>query len=164
MTAPPASSLHVLLLASSPLDAGPVDIHSALAHLEQALRGVHAPAQFTTLIAEPDAVQGLLTRGDRPRFPVLHYLGHGFKPADVREGFLIFEDRTGGIRPLSTIPLRAVLNPANRNEPEFQVAVLSACHSASMAPALLALGVRALSGGAGRLPGHRRPSWPGKHN
>jgi tetratricopeptide (TPR) repeat protein len=136
------SSLHVLLLASSPLDADPVDIHSALAHLEQALGDVHAAAQFTAWIAEPNAVSGFLTRGDRPRFPVLHYLGHGFKKADVQHGFLIFEDQTGGMRPLDALGLRVTLNPANRSEPEFQVAVLSACHSASMTPALLALGVR----------------------
>ena len=139
---PDASSRHVLLLVSSPLDANPVDIHGALAHLEQALRDVHAPAQFHTMIAEPDAVSKLLTRRDRPAFAVLHYLGHGFKRADVPQGFLIFENQTGGMRPLDVLHLRAVLNPANRSQPEFQMAVLSARHSASMVPALLALGVR----------------------
>jgi tetratricopeptide (TPR) repeat protein len=143
MTAPNAdSSLHVLLLLSSPLDSGPVDLHGALAHLEQALRAVQAPAQFHARVAEPDAVAGLLARGDRPLFPVLHYLGHGFKPDDVQQGYLIFENRTGGMSPLSNLHLRAVLNPANRSQPEFQVAVLTACHSASMAPALQTLGVR----------------------
>lgn len=141
MTDTANTDLHVLLLVSSPLDAE-VDVHGALTHLEQALRGVRAAAQVRTLIAEPEAVGGLLARHDRPRFAVLHYLGHGFKPADVEQGFLIFEDQSGGMRPISTFELRIALNPANHSQPEFQVAVLSACHSASMAPALLALGVR----------------------
>lgn len=66
------TSLHVLLLAGSPLDANPVDVHGALSLLTEALRDVRASAQFTTMIAEPDAVGGLLARCDRPLFSVLH--------------------------------------------------------------------------------------------
>ncbi|MFN3983735.1 MAG: CHAT domain-containing protein, partial [Caldilinea sp.] len=131
----------VLLLLSSPLD-NPVGIDQARASLQEALRDVRAAAHVVTRIAEADAVQGYLAQRNRPRFRVLHYLGHGYKPDDVPFGALVFEDAAGGSRFLDNYHLRAVLNPANRPEPEFQVAVLTACHSESVALAMHALGVR----------------------
>jgi tetratricopeptide (TPR) repeat protein len=137
----PSAPLSVLLLLSSPLDA-PVGVDGALAHLDAALRDVRAHARFVTHIAETDHVHGLLAQANRPRFPVLHYLGHGYKASETPHGALVFEDGAGGARFLDNFHLRVVLNPTNRPEPEFQVAVLMACHSESVALAMHALGVR----------------------
>ncbi len=90
---------HILFLVSSPLAADPVAMDTALTRLTDALRTVQAPATFVTRVAEVNAVSALLARRDRPRFAVLHYLGHGYKPEDVSQGYLIFEDQSGGVRP-----------------------------------------------------------------
>ncbi|MCP4209898.1 MAG: CHAT domain-containing protein, partial [Halieaceae bacterium] len=138
----PTSIPHVLLLVSSPLVADPVDVDRALEQLGDALHKISAPGRFIARVAEPDAVSGLLVRQDRPRFQVLHYYGHGYKPEDAEEGKLIFEDSSGGLRPLDDMQLTATLNPTNHSEPEFQVAVLTACHSQSVAEAMFTLGIQ----------------------
>jgi tetratricopeptide (TPR) repeat protein len=131
-----------LLLVSSPLTENPVDFDRALSRLIDALAEVAAPASFQAMVAEPDAVAALLARRNRPAFHVLHYFGHGAQPDRALEGKLVFEDGTGGARGLTKAQLRAVLNPTNQPAPEFAVAVLTACHSESVAAALHDLGVR----------------------
>ena len=136
---PPSDHPHILFLVSSPLTADPVAVDRALQELTDALRGIPAPATFVTRVAEADAVGSLLARKDRPPFPVLHYLGHGYKPEAVPSGYLIFEDRSGDLRPLRDDQLLSVLNPTGSPEPEFRLAVVTACHSESVAAALHAL-------------------------
>jgi tetratricopeptide (TPR) repeat protein len=130
---------HILFLVSSPLTADPVAVDRALQELTDALRGIQAPATFVTHVAEADAVASLLARRDRPPFPVLHYLGHGYKPEEVPSGYLIFEGQSGDLRPLRDDQLLSVLNPTGSPEPEFRLAVVTACHSESVAAALHAL-------------------------
>ncbi len=130
---------HILFLVSSPLTADPVAVDRALQELTDALKDIPAPATFVTRAAEADAVSALMARRDRPPFSVLHYLGHGYKPEDVPAGYLIFEDQSGDVRPLRDHHLLAVLNPTGRPEPEFRLAVVTACHSESVAAALYAL-------------------------
>ncbi|MBC7226570.1 MAG: NACHT domain-containing protein [Thermoflexales bacterium] len=136
---PASDHPHVLLLLSSPLTADPVAVDRALQELTDALQAIPAPATFVTRIAEADAIGAYLSRRDRPTFSVLHYLGHGYKPEDWPAGYLIFEDRAGDIRPLRDRQLLMVLNPTGRPEPEFRLAVVTACHSQSVAAALHAL-------------------------
>ncbi|HDN80209.1 MAG TPA: CHAT domain-containing protein, partial [Chloroflexi bacterium] len=132
---------HILMLVSSPLTADPVAVDRAVEKLTNALRDVAVPATFTVRVAEPGALSSYLARRDRPRFAILHYLGHGFKPQDVPEGMLIFESESGDVRPLNPLQLRLALNPTNSPEPEFRLAVVMACHSESVAQALYALGI-----------------------
>jgi|GEM_PF-3520081 len=136
---PPSDQPHILFLVSNPLTADPVAVDRALQELTDALRGIPAPATFVTQVAEVDAVSSLLARRGRPPFPVLHYLGHGYKPEEVPSGYLIFEDRSGALRPLRDHQLLSVLNPTGSPEPEFRLAVVTACHSESVAAALHAL-------------------------
>jgi len=136
---PPSDHPHILFLVSSPLTADPVAVDRALQELTDALRGIQAPATFITHVAEADAVASLLARRDRPPFPVLHYLGHGYKPEEVPSGYLIFEGQSGDLRPLRDDQLLSVLNPTRSPEPEFRLAVVTACHSESVAAVLHAL-------------------------
>jgi len=142
MTTSPGGATRILLLVSSPLTENPVDFDRALSRLTEALAEVVAPAVFQAMVAEPDAVSALLARRSRLPFQVLHYFGHGAQSDLALNGKLVFEDGTGGGRGLDAPRLRAVLNPTNRPAPEFAVAVLTACHSESVAAALHDLGVR----------------------
>ncbi|MGB9873095.1 MAG: CHAT domain-containing protein, partial [Anaerolineae bacterium] len=137
----PPDHPHILFLVSSPLTADPVAVDRALQELADALRTIPAPATFITRVAEADAIGALMARRDRPRFSVLHYLGHGYKPEEVPSGYLIFEDQNGDLRPLQDHQLLGVLNPTGSPQPEFRLAVVTACHSESVAAALHALGI-----------------------
>ncbi|MGB9724693.1 MAG: CHAT domain-containing protein, partial [Chloroflexia bacterium] len=137
----PPDHPHILFLVSSPLTADPVAVDRALQELADALRTIPAPATFITRVAEADAIGALMARRDRPRFSVLHYLGHGYKPEEVPSGYLIFEDQNGDLRPLQDHQLLGVLNPTGSPQPEFRLAVVTACHSESVAAALYALGI-----------------------
>lgn len=108
---PSPDTPHILLLLSSPLTADPMAVDRALQGLADALRTLPVPATFVTRIAEADAIGAYLARRDRPTFPVLHYLGHGYKPKEVPAGYLIFEDQSGDVRPLRDHQLLRVLNP-----------------------------------------------------
>ncbi len=134
------SPIRILLLVSNPLDA-PVNIGPDVAALTDALRDLNAPATFVVQLAEADRVSALLARGDHTPFQVVHYLGHGYKPAQKQTGYLVLEDPQGAARLLEPIHLHTMLNPTG-GPPEFQLAVLLACHSESVADAFFALGVR----------------------
>lgn len=76
--------------------------------------------------AQPKDVPDLL----RKRTPgVLHFSGHG------ETGELLFQDEYGGLRPVQTADLVEILRLAGES---VRLVVLSACHSASHAEALLA--------------------------
>jgi hypothetical protein len=137
----PPNHPHILFLLSSPLTADPVAVDQALQELTDALQAIPVPATFVTRVAEVDAIGALMARRDRPPFSVLHYLGHGYKPEEIPSGYLIFEDQAGNIRPLKDRQLLAVLNPTGSSQPEFRLAVVTACHSKSVAAALCALGI-----------------------
>src|SRR5262245_35048025 len=128
---------NILMVVSDPLDA-PISIQSDLFELSDALRNLDAAARFNVMAAEADAVQEHLERGDRQRYSVLHYLGHGYRPAQAQDGFLVFEDIGGMANLLDVARLNYTLAGAAA---EFKVTVISACHSESVADALFAVGV-----------------------
>ena len=130
------SSANILFLVSDPLDAS-ISIDRDLAALQDGLRQIEAAVRFDTHVAEADAVQGYLERGDRPQYRALHYLGHGFKAEKESSGFLIFERKDGNADALDATRLAYTLSA---NEGEFKLAIISACHSESVAGALFAVG------------------------
>jgi len=136
----PADLPGVLVLVSNPHDA-PVSIHADLAALREAVQDLPYAAAFTAGVAEVDAVADLLARRDRPRCRVLHFVGHGSPPdGDDDDGRLVFEQRSGAARGMDRATLAATLAPTGSLE--FDLAILSACHSERIAATLTTLGVR----------------------
>jgi tetratricopeptide (TPR) repeat protein len=132
-----AQAARILVLVSSPLDAS-INVGVGLARLREAVADLPYAAQFDVYVAEAEQVGDLLARADRPPYDVVHYLGHGDLLQDG-VGVLWFEDKAGQARAMRDINLLATLQPTGR--PEFKLALISACHSASVLPAMLALGV-----------------------
>ncbi|MCE7980231.1 MAG: NACHT domain-containing protein, partial [Caldilinea sp. CFX5] len=133
---PPAPLTRILLLVSNPFD-NPVNIAGDVVALADALHDLPAPAEVVVQIAETEAVAARLARQDGAPFTVLHYLGHGYKPPAATAGALLFEDSQGAGRLLDDFTLLATLAPTGAAT--FQLAILSACHSASVALAMHAL-------------------------
>src|SRR5262245_47841461 len=128
---------NVLLLVSDPLDA-PLSIQRDLLALSDALRNLSAAVHFNVMAAEADLVQEYLERGDRPHYSVLHYLGHGYRAPQEQDGYLVFENRGGTADHLDIVKLSNVM--AGRAS-EFKLAIISACHSESVAEAIFTIGV-----------------------
>ena len=142
------SPLSILLLVSSPHEAA-VSVRDDLHALHAAVDDLPYAAEFVTCVAESDALLRVLNRYDRPPFRLLHFIGHGAPDGDA-SALLAFEGRLGELRLLDGEALAPVLAPAGR--PEFELAVLSACHSERVADALVGLGVGAITVAA-RDPG-----------
>jgi hypothetical protein len=123
---------NILLLVSDPLDAS-LSIQRDLLALQEALRDLGVAAVFDTRVAEADAAQSHLARGDRPRYGALHYLGHGADPDGKLGESLIFEDAGCLSDPIDPTRLAYVFKGAAG---EFPLAVVSACHSESVAASL----------------------------
>ncbi|MDW8352307.1 MAG: CHAT domain-containing protein, partial [Anaerolineae bacterium] len=138
MTPAQSQPARILVLVSSPLNAD-INLGDDLARLREAVADLPCAACFDVHVAEAKAVGDLLARADRPPYDVLHYLGHGSLLQDS-VGVLWFEDEAGAPRAMRDVNLVTTLQPLGR--PEFKLAVISACHSASMAPAMQALGVQ----------------------
>ncbi len=128
---------NVLFLVSDPLDAS-ISIQRDLLALQDALRQLEAAATFHVRAAEADKVHEHLSLGSSLRYDVLHYLGHGYKAPDEADGVLIFEKDDGTADALDQIRLGIALKGAAAG---FKLAVISACHSASVANALFAVGI-----------------------
>lgn len=75
-------------------------------------------------------------------FHVVHFMGHSFVEATSGERGLTFEDALGQRRYVTGPELAAVL----RGLPSLRLVVLNSCGSASLAPALLAVGIPAVVG------------------
>jgi tetratricopeptide (TPR) repeat protein len=133
-----AQAARILVLVSSPLDAS-INVGDGLARLREAVADLPYAAQFDVYVAEAEQVGDLLARADRPPYDVVHYLGHGDLLQDG-VGVLWFEDEAGQARAMRDINLGTTLQPAGK--PEFKLALISACHSESVVPAMLALGIR----------------------
>jgi tetratricopeptide (TPR) repeat protein len=133
-----AQAARILVLVSSPLDAS-VDLGDDLARLREAVADLPYAAQFDVRVAEAEQVGDLLARADRPPYDVVHYLGHGDLLLDG-VGVLWFEDKAGQARAMRDVNLLATLQPTGK--PEFKLALISSCHSASVLQAMLALGIR----------------------
>ena len=129
---------NILLLVSDPLDA-PISIERDLIALEDALRDLNRAAVFDIRAAEADAVQSHLARGDRPRYGALHYLGHGANPDGAFGEALIFENAGCLSDPIDPTRLVYVFKGAGG---EFPLAVVSACHSESVAASFFSAGAK----------------------
>ncbi|HMZ17489.1 MAG TPA: tetratricopeptide repeat protein, partial [Blastocatellia bacterium] len=130
-------SANVLLLVSDPLDAE-ISVRRNLQALQAALREVECAVHFHVRAAEAQAVQEHLSLGDSPHYDVLHYLGHGYKPPGKADGVLYFEKTDGTADALDQTRLAQTLSGTAA---KFQLAVISACHSESVAAALFAVGI-----------------------
>ncbi|MEM7134442.1 MAG: tetratricopeptide repeat protein, partial [Chloroflexota bacterium] len=142
----PSPNLNILLLVSNPLNAT-INIGRDVAKLEETLQSLPCAATVTVQIAEADQISSLLSRGNRPNFQILHYLGHGYQPdedgAGTFSGAFAFEGQNGLARRIEAMQLQAILNPTGlaKDDLEFKLAILSACHSASLLPAMSMLGI-----------------------
>ncbi len=138
MTMPPPAAIPpaILALVSAPLvdlQGRPVDLLDVAGELDGLERWLREPGRAVDLYvewAETDRLQRALLHR---RYSVLHYTGHGHPEA------LAFEDGRGGLHPLPGGQLAALVCPGG--ELAFELAFLSACHSAGLAAALLAAGV-----------------------
>src|SRR3972149_5691329 len=132
-----ARPLRILALLSEPLvdaDGDPIprlDLHAAAERVRQQLGAIDRAATLRFVPAIPNDVLNALR--DFGPFDLLHFYGHGDK------GVLAFEDGRGGIMPINQTHLHSLFAPGGRPAPP--VALVSACHSGSMAEALFAAGV-----------------------
>ena len=99
--------------------------------LTRELKKIRRAADLHFVVATPENLLAALR--DQGPFDILHYDGHGVP------GALLFEDGTGGSIKVDAARLRAMFAP----EPggPAKLAVLSACHSESMAQAFADAGV-----------------------
>jgi tetratricopeptide (TPR) repeat protein len=131
-----ADPVRVLALVSDPLlDPGgrPVarlSLDKEVEHIRRQLACLNRAAELRLLIATPDNLLTILR--DHGPFDVIHFTGHG------NNGELAFEDGRAGALPVDPMRLQALFTPLG--QPPCRVAFLSACHSESMAAALLAAG------------------------
>ncbi len=138
---PTTDSSNVLFLLSSPLDAAPVEAEDGWQALQRALQDLQHPVAFTVRHAEPQSLSAFLSRAERPRFGVVHYLGHGYKPANAPTGGLVFEGPDGEARLMQPEDLLRALNPTQSRPAEYRLAVVMACHAAAVAYAFQVLGI-----------------------
>ncbi|MBM3749133.1 MAG: CHAT domain-containing protein, partial [Acidobacteria bacterium] len=91
---------------------------------------VKRQAEMHIEVATPENLSRLLTLHN---YGILHFTGHGGL------GLLCFEDGRGGLYDLTPDKFQALIAPEGRAP--FRLAFLSACHSESMAQALVNVGV-----------------------
>ncbi|MEW5987774.1 MAG: tetratricopeptide repeat protein [Chloroflexota bacterium] len=99
--------------------------------VRQQLEGMGRAAVLRFAVATPDHFLNAL-RQNGP-FDLIHFYGHG------GQGALAFEDGRGAALAVDSRRLQTLLSPLGR--PPAPVALLSACHSQSMAEAFVAAGV-----------------------
>ena len=134
---PNARPVKILALLSAPLVAGeggrPVSQlgNRLTAVLTRGLKKIRRAADLHVVVATPENL--LTALRDQGPFDILHYYGQGVP------GALLFEDGKGGSIKVDAARLKAMLAP----EPmaPAKLAVLSACHSESMAQAFADAGV-----------------------
>ena len=152
--------VRILALLSDPLlgpggrPVDPLGLEDEVEKVSAQLAGLGRAAELRLVVAAPTNVLNALR--EYGPFDLLHFSGHG------GEGLLAFEDGEGGMFPLDAMRLRAIFAPLSR--PPAQVAFLSACHSESMAQALLAAGVphvAVVNTALAVLDVAARPCWPG---
>jgi hypothetical protein len=111
-----------------PLDR--LDLERESRQIKERLGEIECAAEIRFEIAIPENLARLLSQQE---FDVLHFTGHGGR------GALAFEDGRGGVYVLDPDRLEWLTAPGGRAP--FRLAFLSACHSESVAQALLAVGV-----------------------
>ena len=136
--------LRMLLLFSAPLvmqreiEIVPITllpVQQEIETLANTCRSIGVALEIETTIATTERIGHLFATARQP-FDVLHFSGHGSRHLDG-SSVLALEDETGVVRDLDAAELRRLIG----NQP-CRLAFLSACHSAGLADALLAAGVR----------------------
>ncbi len=133
----PANKIRILTLLSDPIlnsDDSPVErlaLDSEIERLKNELISTGRAAELRLSVASAKNAQAALR--DHGPFHILHFTGHGNQEA------LAFEDNRGELLPIDQMRLQAIFTPLG--QAPAQVAFLSACHSQSMAQALLNAGV-----------------------
>lgn len=95
-----------------------------LAAIRDSLDGAN---NFEIEILEDASIRGLRRRLNQSRpFHILHFVGHGKVDAARNEGILEFEDRKGGVDPVSASELADLLHGV----PWLRLVVLAACETA----------------------------------
>ncbi len=110
-------------------------VQKEIEKLADACRDLDVALEIETAIATTERIGHLFATAHQP-FDVLHFSGHGSRHLDG-SSVLALEDETGVVRDLNAAELRRLIG----NQP-CRLAFLSACHSAGLADALLAAGVR----------------------
>ncbi|HEY85788.1 MAG TPA: CHAT domain-containing protein, partial [Chloroflexi bacterium] len=129
--------IRILTLLSDPLlnsNGVPVErlaLASEIERLKSELASLNRAVELRLSVASAKNTQNALR--DHGPFHILHFTGHGNQDA------LAFEDDRGGLLPLDPMRWQAIFAPLS--QAPAQVAFLSACHSQSMAQALLDAGV-----------------------
>ncbi len=143
-TAATVTPVRMLVLFSAPLvmkrGEEPVPItllpvQQEIEKLADACRDLGVALEIETAIATTERIGHLFATARQP-FDVLHFSGHGSRHLDG-SSVLALEDETGMVRNLDATEFRRLIG----SQP-CRLAFLSACHSAGLAEALLAAGVR----------------------
>jgi tetratricopeptide (TPR) repeat protein len=136
--------LRMLLLFSAPLvmqreiEIVPITllpVQQEIETLANTCRSIGVALEIETTIATTERIGHLFATTRQP-FDVLHFSGHGSRHLDG-SSVLALEDETGMVRNLDATEFRRLIG----SQP-CRLAFLSACHSAGLAEALLAAGVR----------------------
>ena len=131
-----AQSATILALLAGPLldeqgrPLARLDMERECRQLQERLGEIERAATLYVELATPESILRLLLRQS---FDLLHFSGHG------GSGELAFEDDSGGLFPLDGATLQKLIAPGGKAP--FRLAFLSACHSASVAPALVEAGI-----------------------
>jgi len=134
----PAKPATILTLMTAPLvdrngrPLSRLNLERETRQLRQRLREIDRAATLRVELATPESITRLLLQHP---FDILHFSGHG------TSGELAFEDGKGGLFPLRAGELKRLIAPGQGGRAPFRLAFLSACRSASLAPALIEAGV-----------------------
>ncbi len=110
-------------------------VQQEIEKLADTCRDLGVALEIETAIATTERIGHLFATVRQP-FDVLHFSGHGSRHLDG-SSVLALEDETGVVRDLDAAELRRLIG-----DKPCRLAFLSACHSAGLADALLAAGVR----------------------
>ncbi len=110
-------------------------VQQEIEKLADTCRDLGVALEIETAIATTERIGHLFATARQP-FDVLHFSGHGSRHLDG-SSVLALEDETGVVRDLDAAELRRLIG-----DKPCRLAFLSACHSAGLADALLAAGVR----------------------
>ncbi|GEM_PF-2330223 len=126
-TRPP---LHILPLLASPRDLPPLDLAAELDALRHALADLAGRGLVEVAGQAPRTLAGLRDALRGQPYHIVHFLGHGDVDPDTGESFIVLEDQTGGLKPVSGQALAALLG----DHRSLRLVVLNACRGAAAAP------------------------------
>lgn len=120
------SPLRVLVIISSPIDYGELDVEAEWSRLKEAVAELEARGLIELERLQPATLAQLQRTLRRGNYHVFHYIGHGGFDERAQDGVLMLEDRHGRGRAVSGQHLGMLLH----DEKGLQLAVLNACEGA----------------------------------